>query len=80
MQQIRTVTCPMCRNISELHLENEDIANRVDRYMSNNLLPDEQNKSIQLLFPTLSPDERELILTGLCSKCYQELCDKISDC
>lgn len=80
MQQTRTVTCPMCGKPSELHLENEDMANRVDRYMTRNLLPDEQNTSIQRLFPTLSADERELILTGLCSKCYQALCDKISDC
>lgn len=76
---IRKVICPVCANTTTLHLTDAEAA-LYDRYMSGNLEPDEQRKPIQALFPKLSPSYREVILTGICDKCYTNICDQNDDC
>lgn len=34
---------------------------------------DEGKKKIQDIFPELSPDERELFLSGICGTCYDKM-------
>lgn len=34
---------------------------------------DEGKNNIQYILPTLTPDERELFISGMCGKCFDEI-------
>ena len=54
--------CPMCGKISTVTVTEEGLR----AYKAG-------VKSIQDCFPTLSADDRELIKTGICEKCWEVL-------
>ena len=60
-------TCRACRDNQQIHVFPDDVA-------------DWQNgKLIQDAMPYLSADERELIISGTCGKCFDEMfgeCDE----
>lgn len=58
-----TVTCIMCNTEHTLLVNREDwdVYNRPCR------------PHIQDIFPYLSPDERELLISGTCNKCWNEI-------
>lgn len=33
---------------------------------------------IQMALPTLTADERELLISGICGKCYDNMCDEVA--
>lgn len=34
--------------------------------------------NIQLALPSLTADERELLISGMCGKCYDLMCDEVA--
>ena len=62
------VRCIQC------HTEHTILVNREDWDLYNS----PSRPHIQVIFPYLSPDERELLISGLCSKCWNSLFD--DDC
>ena len=57
-----TTTCPFCGKENYVEVDFDDFMN----WTENNVL-------IQDAFPYLSADERELIKTGICSKCWDDM-------
>lgn len=59
-----TMTCPLCnRKVSkDLNITK----NQVFRWLNNGEL-------VQNVFPDLSPDDREFLMTGMCSNCQPEI-------
>lgn len=55
-------SCRDCGKAVELELSQEQI----DRYNNGALA--------QNAFPHLTPDEREIIISGICGECFDELC------
>lgn len=55
-----TATCPFCGKVSTLYID--DIWNYGEWV--------EGNLSVQEAFPEFTPEERELLLTGICSDCW----------
>lgn len=58
--------CPICNNISAI---------KIDKHKF--MLYNSGFGKIQDLFPDLSENERELILTGICNTCWNALFDAI---
>lgn len=52
--------CPFCGNLSEVEVSAEDY----EKYCAGELA--------QNAFPYLSPEEREVIISGMCVKCQKE--------
>jgi hypothetical protein len=59
--RVRTPACPLCHKVTELEL-NEDA---VHRYL--------EGEMAQRAFPSMTADERELIISGTHSKCWDEI-------
>ena len=59
---IRTYVCEICEKEYEINARKVDW----ERW-------DNNEDSIQNCFPYLSADERELILSGICGKCFDAL-------
>lgn len=55
------VTCHLCNTKHELHLKQDDL----NRYRN--------GEHIQNVMSYLSPNERELLISGICGKCFDEL-------
>lgn len=58
-------TCPFCGKVVSMTLDEHVWHNGLRAYQSGEL--------IQNAWPTLTPDERELIQTGICPKCWDEM-------
>lgn len=56
---IVTTTCPVCGKSHELRVNHEAL----ERYMYEGVL-------VQNAFPELSPEERELLITGIDAACW----------
>lgn len=59
--------CPFCPTISEVVVE------------AQGLWDYEHGVMLQNAFPDLSADEREVILTGICTPCYDSITDEDED-
>ena len=53
------ITCPHCGKVSELHVLKEHYLNWRDKGML-----------IDVAMPELTPSQRELLLSGICPKCW----------
>ena len=54
--------CPICCGINNVEVKKEDWA----RY--------ENGEFVQRAFPYLDAATRELLITGICNKCWQNMC------
>ena len=59
--------CPICGGYNSVKVEFEDYLRWVD------------GEGTYECFPYLSADERELLITGVCSSCWNEMCDDMED-
>ena len=59
--QVLTRRCPSCGNIHSITVQKKDFFDGM-RKLKN-------GERMQNAFPTLTPDEREFLTTGICSKC-----------
>lgn len=57
------IRCPLCGGISSVELTDEQYKAVKNR----------GSKRIQDVAPDLSPDVRELFISGICSRCWDEL-------
>ena len=57
------VKCAMCGETYTITVNEEDY----NEYMSDN------RRHIQVIFPYLTPSERELLMTHTCAKCWDEM-------
>jgi hypothetical protein len=55
-------TCPSCGKVSSLMVDTEDLKTWLT-----------SSKPIQRVFTYLSPEECELMISGLCSECWDKL-------
>ena len=53
--------CPICGKVNTLELDSE----KYNQW--------KMGAHVQDVFPDLTPDERELIITGTCSKCWDKM-------
>ena len=58
---IITTVCPLCGRVTEISVRTEDYA----RYQAGALAQD--------AFPYLSADEREMLISGICPTCWDEV-------
>lgn len=58
---ILKIKCPVCGKLQEVVVRKEDF------------LRWQEGDHVQYVFPYLSPDEREAMISGLCSKCFDEM-------
>ena len=61
MKQIRT-QCPECGKVHIFEVSDE----QYQKYINN-------EGYIQTIFPSLSAGEREMLITGICPKCWDEI-------
>ena len=54
------ITCPSCGKVNQLMASKAGIRSW------------RQGEHIQNAFPELNPDQRELLLTGICGKCWDD--------
>ena len=57
--------CLMCGNIFELKVETAQFL----RWIT--------GEHVQVAFPQLSADQRELLISSTCGECYDKMCDRI---
>lgn len=57
------IRCPFCKGISSVELTDEQYEAVTER----------GDKRIQDVVPDLSPSIRELFISGICSRCWDEL-------
>lgn len=62
--KIKTV-CPMCGDVAYIELNDEEYA-RYQEWRRGKML-------IQEALPNLSADEREMLKTGICAYCWEEM-------
>jgi hypothetical protein len=55
--------CPLCGGATVITLESDDEASRLGRWLSG-------ESYVQVMFPELSADEREILMTGCHSDCW----------
>lgn len=67
-QVILKTVCPFCGKKQQLILKD----NRAIEYKQGKVAY-EAGYKIQDAFPSFTPDERELILTGICQKCWDNM-------
>lgn len=60
--QIRTLQCPMCGQRHTLEVEEDDYK----KYING-------EGYVQTIFPYLSSDEREMLISGMCPDCWKRL-------
>lgn len=58
---IRTVECPLCGRLTELDVPNSGF------------LAWQDGSRIQDALPMLTADEREVLMTGICPACWDEI-------
>ena len=58
-------TCPFCGKAESMTLDEHVWHNGLHAYRS--------GEHIQNAWPTLTPDQREMVLTGICPKCWDEM-------
>ena len=63
MKVTRTIQCIICGKKYDITFDDEDMK----RYLF-------KAANVQDAFPYLTADERELILSGICGHCYDEIC------
>ena len=61
MDMIYETICPFCGKVSEISID-------FDKFMEW-----KEGKKVQDAFPELSPSERELLITGMCSECQKKV-------
>ena len=59
------VQCPFCGKTSALKLKTSDWEKGVDAV--------KHGANIQIAYPKLSADERELLISGICNDCWQKI-------
>lgn len=64
-QIILKVTCIVCNKTYELPVYEEDY----NKYMAHECM-------VQDAFPYLTPDQRELLISGICDSCFDNLFDE----
>ena len=58
-------TCPECHKVHQITVEKQDYFNWLQR-----------KGSVQTIFHYLTPSERELLISGICDTCWNNLmCD-----
>ena len=62
---ILEIPCPFCGKISKLKVSTKVWRDGLNAYKNGAL--------IQNAWPTLSPSDRELILTGICDECWNKM-------
>ena len=62
---ILEIPCPFCGKISKLKVSTKVWRDGLNAYKNGAL--------IQNAWPTLSPSDRELILTGICDTCWNKM-------
>lgn len=53
--------CPRCHKLQIIEVD----ASQYNDWMA--------GKNIQIAFPTLSADDREVLMSGICPKCWEEI-------
>ena len=61
------VPCRVCDKVYELEVEENDLKEYVQ--------PPHERRLIQEIFPYLTPQERELLISHTCNKCWKEMFD-----
>lgn len=67
-QIILETVCPFCGKKQQLAFE----GNRAEEYRKGKVAY-EAGYLIQAAFPSFSPDEREFLMTGICSECWDNM-------
>lgn len=62
-EMVITVSCRMCNTVHGLTVKKKDY----EEYMSYG------RRHIQDIFPYLNPDERELLISGICPDCWNKM-------
>lgn len=60
------ILCPWCGKTSKLKLSTTTWLDGLTAYKNGVL--------VQHAWPTLSPDERELLVSGICNECWTSMC------
>ena len=60
-KQLLGKKCPMCKTMNYVEVNTEDVA-----------IWEEGSRDIQDTFPYLSADDREILVTGICTKCWDK--------
>lgn len=60
--------CPFCGKWERLDLTPEQMQRYFNRYQH-------RQEPVQVVFPELSPEEREFLITGMCRECQHEVFD-----
>lgn len=68
MPQLTTRPCPDCKSVAVFTISNEEYK----ALMANEV-------SIQRAVPSLTAEQRERFLTGLCGPCYDTMCEGLED-
>lgn len=58
--------CPFCGEWTEIHLTEEQLDRYYDEYA-------DRQKPVQVVFPELSAEKREFLITGMCKECQHEV-------
>ena len=53
--------CPICHQLQTIEVEN----NQYNRWMA--------GENIQIAFPNLTPNQREILISGICPKCWDNI-------
>lgn len=62
---VLTRKCPFCGKEHSITVEQHGYLDSMDKLRAGALIQD--------AFPSFTPDERELIMTGICPKCWNEV-------
>lgn len=57
--------CPFCKKTHTMEFDTEALYSGLEKWKA--------GMRIQDAFPTFNPDQREFLLTGICSKCWDEM-------
>jgi hypothetical protein len=68
MKVKHSIKCVRCPNVVDLHTDPESLT-----------LFQEGKLSIQECFPELTPDQREMLLSGICPTCWNDLFGNLDD-
>jgi len=66
---MRKIRCITCSSEHSIDITAEQIAELSKR----------PRRLIQDICPNLSADERELLISGICGVCYDEMCDELEE-
>ena len=58
--------CPFCGEWTDFNFTDEQVKRYFTRYAN-------RQEPVQVVFPELSPEEREFLITGMCRKCQHEV-------